>query len=216
MDYMDIEFPVSRLTHEQFISAGSRNASKVGDLSALPSQPLSSIADVHRILSHSAVSLKQALELLPKGMHVNIQVLYPSSEEEKILRLGPTVNINVFGDAILGVVFDHARTLREHSPDAMRSIVFSSYNPTVCTALNWKQPNFPVFLCNDLGREGEAPSSGLVQSSGRRITSIKEAVRIALNNNFMGLICSSRLLVIPTPYTYFDHLLTSYRIWFLH
>jgi CDK inhibitor PHO81 len=195
MDYMGIEFPVSRLTYSQFISAGSRNASKAGDLSALPESPLESIAEVHRILSNSAVSLQDALVLLPKGMHVNLHILYPSSEEEKTLRLGPTVNINAFGDAILGVVFDYARALRERTPDTMRSIVFSSYNPTVCTALNWKQPNFPVFLCNDLGREGAAASNTLIQSSGRRTTSIKEAVRIAQNNNFMGLICCSRLLV---------------------
>jgi CDK inhibitor PHO81 len=195
MDYMGIEFPVSRLMYSQFISAGSRNASNASDLSALPESPLESIAEVHRILSNSAVSLQDALVLLPKGMHVNLHVLYPSSEEEKTLRLGPTVNINAFGDAILEVVFDHARALRERTPDAMRSIVFSSYNPTVCTTLNWKQPNFPVFLCNDLGREGAVAGNTLIQSSGRRTTSIKEAVRIAQNNNFMGLICCSRLLV---------------------
>jgi CDK inhibitor PHO81 len=197
MDYMDIEFPVSRLTYAQFISAGSRHASKAGELSALPKQSLESIAQVHRILSHSAVSLQDALALLPRGMHVNIQILYPSAEEEKVLRLGPTVDINTFGDAILGVVFEHARLLREQSPDFMRSIVFSSFNPTVCTALNWKQPNYPVFLCNDLGRQADTSSSTSVQSSGRRTTSIKEAVRVAQNNNFMGLICSSRLLVRP-------------------
>jgi len=194
MNYMEIEFPVSRLTYAQFISAGSSHARKTSDLSELPNLPLDRIADVHRILSNSAISLQDALTLLPKGMHVNLQILYPSAEEEKDLRLGPTVNINTFGDAILAVVFDHARTLREHSPDFMRSIIFSSYNPTICTALNWKQPNFPVFLCNDLGREGEARESLAVQSSGRRTTSIKEAVRIAQNNNFIGLICCNRLL----------------------
>jgi CDK inhibitor PHO81 len=196
IDYMGIQFPVSRLTYDQFISVGSRHARKTVNLSELPGLPLESIAEVHRILSNSAVSLQDTLALLPKGMHVNLQVLYPSAEEEKALRLGPTVNINTFGDAILGVVFDHARALREHYPDSMRSIVFSSYNPTVCTALNWKQPNYPVFLCNDLGREGEeAGFSSTTESSGRRTTSIKEAVRIAQNNNFMGLICNSRLLV---------------------
>lgn len=195
IDYMEIAFPVSRLTYAQFISAGSRHASKTRDLSALPNLPLESIAEVHRVLSSSAVSLQDALTLLPKGMHANLQILYPSTEEEKSLRLGPTVNINTFGDAILTVVFDHARVVRETSPDFMRSIVFSSYNPTVCTALNWKQPNYPIFLCNDLGPEGNVAGSAATQSSGRRTTSIKEAVRIAQNNNFMGLICSSRLLV---------------------
>ena len=212
IDYMGIEFPVSRLTYAQFISAGSRHASKTGDLSTLSKLPLDSIADVHRILSSSAVSLHDALYLLPKGMHVNLQILYPSSDEEKNLRLGPTININSFGDAILGVVFDHARNLRQKSPDSMRSIVFSSYNPIVCTALNWKQPNYPIFLCNDLGRESEVTGSSATQSSGRRTTSIKEAVRIAQNNNFMGLICCSRLLVSFVPDIYPNSVLTLNRI----
>ncbi|KAG9248561.1 hypothetical protein BJ878DRAFT_2956 [Calycina marina] len=194
IEYMDIEFPVSRLTYAQFISAGSRHASKTGDLSALPGLALERIADVHRVLAGSAVSLQDALALIPRGMHINLQVLYPSQDEERTLRLGPTVNINTFGDAILGAVFDHARTLREQSPNLMRSIVFSSYNPVVCTSLNWKQPNYPVFLCNDLGRPSEVSGTSAIQNSGRGTSSIKEAVRIAQNNNFMGLICCSRLL----------------------
>ncbi|KAL3422460.1 Ankyrin repeat protein nuc-2 [Phlyctema vagabunda] len=198
IEYMDIEFPVSRLTYEQFVSAGSRHANKIGDLSAISELPLESIAEVHQVLAKSAISLQDALSLLPRGMHANLQILYPSVEEEKTLRLGPTVNVNTFSDAILGVVFDHARKVREQAPDSMRSLVFSSYNPTVCTALNWKQPNYPVFLCNDLGRESSSSGSIIVQSSGRRTTSIKEAVRIAQSNNFMGLICCSRLLdMIP-------------------
>ena len=194
IDYMDIELPVSRLTYDQFIGAGSRHANKTADLTGLPVLSLESITQIHSILANAAVSLQDALTLLPKGMHVNLQILYPAAEEEKTLRLGPTVNINTFGDAILNVVFDHARALRERSPDSMRSVVFSSYNHTICTAMNWKQPNFPVFLCNDLGYEGEMAGSTAVKSSGRRTTSIKEAVRIAQNNNFMGLICNSRLL----------------------
>jgi CDK inhibitor PHO81 len=195
MNYMDIQFPVSRLTYAQFISAGARHSSKGSDLRALPHLPLHRIAEIHHILGGSAISLEDALSLLPKGMHVDIQVLYPSAEEEKVLRLGPTININSFVDSILAVVFDNARHIRNTSPDAMRSIVFSSYNPTLCTALNWKQPNFPVFLCNDLGREDAEDIAAVVQSSDRRTTSIKEAVRIAQSNNFMGLICCSRLLV---------------------
>jgi CDK inhibitor PHO81 len=195
INYMDIEFPVSRLTYAQFNSAGSRHTSRTGDLAALPNLPLEKIAEIHHVLANSAISLKDALNLLPKGMHVDLQVLYPSAEEEKSLRLGPTININSFVDTILSVVFDNARQIRDTSPDSMRSIVFSSYHPTVCTALNWKQPNFPVFLCNDLGREGAESIPAAVQSSGRRTTSIKEAVRIAQSNNFMGLICCSRLLV---------------------
>ncbi|ATZ57026.1 Bcpho81 [Botrytis cinerea B05.10] len=192
--YNAIEFPVCRLTYAQFLSAGSGQNKSSRDLSALPGMPLANITEIHDILAASTVSLEDALSLLPKGMHVNLQILYPTLEEENVMQLSPTVNINAFGDAILKVVFDHARTLREQSPDAMRSIVFSSYNHTICTTLNWKQPNYPVFLCNDLGREWEAGQQLGVEISGRRTTSIKESVRVAKSNNFMGLICCSRLL----------------------
>ena len=65
----------------------------------------------------------------------------------------------------------------------------------------------PVLLCNDLGIQGESmalesasrippPRAGpKSQSSGHDSVSVKEAVRIAQSNNFMGLVCSSSLLV---------------------
>lgn len=193
---MDIEFPVSRLTYAQFLSAGAQHASGREHFATM-SQSLERIADIHRYLGNAPISLQDALQLLPAGMHVELQVLYPSVEEETRLRLGPTININTFVDSILAVVFDNARHLRNTAPESMRSIVFSSYNPTICTAINWKQPNFPVFLCNDLGREGVENVQTAVPSDGRRTTSIKEAVRIAQSNNFMGFMCCSRLLVSP-------------------
>lgn len=85
----------------------------------------------------------------------------------------------------------------------------------MCTALNWKQPNCPyhrylfqwrpsadkpvdpVLLGNELGADpiDAAVDSQKVHSSGRTTISVKEAVQVAQNNNLMGLICSSRLLV---------------------
>jgi hypothetical protein len=59
----------------------------------------------------------------------------------------------------------------------------------------------PILLCNELGADTlQAPSgpTHVVRSSGRTTTSVKEAVQIARDNNFMGLICSSRLLVSTT------------------
>lgn len=56
----------------------------------------------------------------------------------------------------------------------------------------------PILLCNELGADSSLSPSGsthVVQSSGRTTISVKEAVQIARDNNFMGLICSSRLLV---------------------
>ena len=59
----------------------------------------------------------------------------------------------------------------------------------------------PVLLCNDLGakREAAGPSANIpgavISSSGHHSMSVKEAVQIAQSNNFMGLVCNSRLLV---------------------
>ncbi|KAI1471818.1 SPX domain-containing protein [Daldinia caldariorum] len=191
-----IDVSISRLSYEQFSTVTASNFGR-NQLHMIPSHGLDNIAEVHRALNTAGVSLEQALSLLPNSMHVDLQIIYPSEEEERKLGLGPTVNVNSFVDSILTVVFDHAREQRAQTmsaPDTVRSVVFSSYNPTICTTLNWKQPNFPVFLCNDLGREDVMLSPSVIQSSGRRRFSVKETVRIAQSNNFMGLVCCSRLL----------------------
>ncbi|ERS96262.1 hypothetical protein HMPREF1624_07171 [Sporothrix schenckii ATCC 58251] len=194
-----IDVPVARMNYAQFRAATSTAPGRQ-HLETLPSSPLDAVSHVHRVLATSGVTLRDALALVPTGMHVNLQILYPSADEERALGLGGVgnVDINTAVDAILGVVFDHARAQRAHTPDVVRSVVFSSYNPSLCTAINWKQPNFPVFLCNDLGREDDATVAAAVPdgvwSTGRRTASVKEVVRTAQSNNFIGLICSSRLL----------------------
>jgi CDK inhibitor PHO81 len=55
----------------------------------------------------------------------------------------------------------------------------------------------PVLLCNELGLESISSNE---PSTGRTSLSVKEAVQIAKDNNFMGLICSSKLMVRPLPY----------------
>jgi len=184
---------ISRVTYEQFSAIGKAHGKGPESLRALLE---SSPAELAKGLATSWCSLHDVLEILPPQMHLDVHMLFPTKTEEEQLHLGPTGNINEFVDASLKEVFDHARRLRGANEGLIRSIVFSSYNANICTALNWKQPNYPVLLCNDLGieqamsEEAEWP----LYSSGRTTTSVKEAVRIAQNNNFMGLMCSSRLL----------------------
>jgi CDK inhibitor PHO81 len=183
-----LEVPVSRLKYEAFA------AMLQGREGGLDRVSVSSAEDACRILERQALSLDAALRLLPEGMNVDIQIMYPSPTEEAELGLGPMGNVNTFIDSTLKVVFDHAREVRK-SNQTPRSIVFTSYNPTVCTAINWKQPNFPVLLCNDLGRGGVDSPLAARGDDGRNNCSVKEAVRVAKDNNLMGLICSSELLV---------------------
>ncbi|KAJ2703723.1 phosphate system positive regulatory protein pho81 [Coemansia sp. IMI 203386] len=95
-----------------------------------------------------------------------------------------------------------------HKETSQRNTIFCSYSPQVCIALNWKQPNYAVFLLTS-GREPttelqsvERTAEGDVHSADApsfsppsNHLSLKEAVRFACNNNLLGLICNSSLLI---------------------
>ncbi|KAF2847994.1 hypothetical protein T440DRAFT_500753 [Plenodomus tracheiphilus IPT5] len=203
INHQGLEVPVNILTYAQFADIGAhQNAATASQLAeALVEDVSVSIPAIYQALASSFITLKDALALLPAHIHVELHVLFPSRLDEERLKLGPTLDMNTFADRILSVVFEHARMLRQRGAgeiDGMlRSVLFSSFNQDICTVLNWKQPNYPVLLCNELGADSsQSPSdnSNIVQSSGRTTISVKEAVQIARDNNFMGLICSSRLL----------------------
>ncbi|KAK5127518.1 hypothetical protein LTR85_006857 [Meristemomyces frigidus] len=192
---------ISRMTYEEFAHAGLKAGKGKRVVQGLvgPGIDREELASAQRQVARSYSSLADALSLLPADVNLELHVCYPTRGEEEALQLGPTQNINMVVDNVLKVVFEHARHLREARDSPLRSFVFSSYNADVCTALNWKQPNYPVLLCNELG---VAPTTNnqartvphIVANCGRASMSIKEAVRIAQSNNFMGLICTSRLL----------------------
>jgi CDK inhibitor PHO81 len=137
-------------------------------------------------------------------------ILYPTAAEiiSSNFELSSFGEINKYVDSILAVLFDHAREVRKISSQRMqidsttsRSLVFSSANPDVCTALNWKQPNYPVFFEMDGIRFGDdnfryvsAHGFPLTQSEDRKCVSLKEAVNFASTNNLLGVICNERLL----------------------
>ncbi|KAI4117716.1 MAG: hypothetical protein LQ345_002110 [Seirophora villosa] len=197
-DHHGINIPISRMTYDQYISIGSERGLGEGSLASLAEATTEHVEHVRRSLARCFASLKDVLRQVNTGINLDIQVLYPTVAQEREFDLRPSPSINDYADAILTDVFDHARTTREQSPDFMRSLVFTSYNPELCTTLNWKQPNYPVLLCNDLGTVRSSRSS-LPTSDGHNSISVKEAVRIAQSNNFMGLVCSSRLLnLVPS------------------
>ncbi|KAF2398972.1 hypothetical protein EJ06DRAFT_543679 [Trichodelitschia bisporula] len=180
--------PVGSLSYEQFVGVGRHQGAGNIESHISPSTPL---PQLHALFLSSFSTLASALSVLPPSLHVELHLLYPSRQDEETFGLRPPRDINAFADAVLGVVFEHARTTRE-GPGVegwLRSVVFSSANEDVCTAVNWKQPNYPVLLCNDLGAQGGQPSG----CAGGAL-SVKEAVQIARMNNFMGLVCSQRLL----------------------
>ncbi|EEH37064.2 ankyrin repeat protein nuc-2 [Paracoccidioides lutzii Pb01] len=196
-----LSFDQSRAIHAAYLSQTSSADSAL--LKSLEAMTVDDMAQAHRLLAISFLSLREVLQHLPTNIHIDLCILYPSPAEEVKLGLGPLMDINTVADAILTEVFHHARVSKESTPDFMRSVVFTSYNPNICTALNWKQPNYPVLLCNDLGQIRDLTqdiySQPVIRSSGRSSMSIKESARIAQSNNFMGLMCRSSLLnVMPS------------------
>src|SRR6266487_5669242 len=140
-----IDMPICRLSFGQFKTIGvERSPNSFRDSSLLRSleeMTANDIESAHRLLATSFLSLREVLLHLPTSIHINLCVLYPSAAEEEKLDLEPVVDINGFVDAILTEVFNHARASKEKNQDFLRSIVFSSYSPSTCIALNWKQPN---------------------------------------------------------------------------
>ncbi|KAF2155603.1 ankyrin repeat protein [Myriangium duriaei CBS 260.36] len=189
---------ISRLTFEQLnaIVKASGQPSVTQLIAAAASSHPHSPQALAQSLSTCCAPLREVLALLPPQMNLDVHIIYPSRIQEDHLHLGPTPNMNSVVDSILAVVFELASQQRSANEGLVRSIVFSSFNPDVCTGLNWKQPNYPVLLCNDLGMNGplDPAIQNPIYSDGRMTKSVKEAVRVAQSNNFMGLICSARLL----------------------
>ncbi|KAJ1665576.1 phosphate system positive regulatory protein pho81 [Coemansia sp. RSA 1646] len=192
----------------------------------------------YRYILDRGLTLKEVLGILPTRFGISIQVLYRDCElnidgdsMSKFTRCDTDVNDYV--DAILRTVYadlqknlgtshssDDGRTADQASDDrcrktdSQRNTIFCSYSPAVCNALNWKQPNYPVFLLTS-GRERGGLDSAAAGSelkseeeSGVALDfadapsarptlchlSLKEAIRFACANNLLGIMCSASLL----------------------
>lgn len=137
-----INIPISRLTYDQYLFLSSQYRRDDELLASLAEATAKDVEDVHKAFAAAGVaSLRDVLEHVPTTIHLDIHVLYPTIAQEQAFDLSPSPNINSYADAILKDVFDHARATRAQDPGFMRSLVFTSYNPDICIALNWKQPN---------------------------------------------------------------------------
>ena len=142
LNHVGLDIPVLGLTYSQFTVLSSRAIPHSYTTALRQAISSSDLRGVHKAVASSYASLATVMQELPLDINVDVHILYPSEAEEEYHRLGPTPNINDFVDALLHVVFHHAKESQEStSGNVMRSIVFSSYNSDLCTALNWKQPN---------------------------------------------------------------------------
>lgn len=184
-----------------------------------------SVEDVQRLISTSYVPLSQFLALLGPQYKLHLQIILPTVTEQAYLGISLAADVNTIIDTILSTVFAHADDLKgREGCESPRSIFFSSSNSTLCTALNWKQPNCksfcvmfcavlmpmsdPVFLASNLGLDDYPENEGAfgshlkrsphglpVVDSDRRCSSVKEAVKFSKLNNLLGLIIDAEVMV---------------------
>ncbi|QLG73030.1 hypothetical protein HG535_0E01140 [Zygotorulaspora mrakii] len=166
------------------------------------------------LLSFSVFAYADLLKSIPSNIQLEIQVCFPTTLEiEDIpVNLGPSVNINQAIDNVLYLTFEHVRGLR-HSGQQPRPIVLSSCNWKACAIMNWKQPNFPVLyhmkdlrkLNNEFVQDTShnlldmAVSKVHFNFSDNRSKNLRQILRLAVNNNILGIIFPYELLKICSP-----------------
>jgi len=161
----------------------------------LRKQHASSLAEWHQLLSPSLLSLRHLMKNLPTSLGIYLDLALPSPPVQRRngLEHGHVHNLNTFVDVVLRTVYHHT------SPgQPRRRIVFGSFNPDICAALNWKQPNYPVFLASECGMRSRFPPGptalGPEDVNDRRLSSISTAVDWAKTNNLLGVFLDADLL----------------------
>ena len=89
-------------------------------------------------------------QILPLELGLSIELAYPSAAMCAQFHLSRSHDLNSFVDCVLSTVCSSLAGPTSPVPGERRSIgnepqrrklVFSSFAPDVCAALNWKQPN---------------------------------------------------------------------------
>ena len=137
----------------------------------------------------SFLTLEDLLQALPLSLGICINIKYPTvSQRNSFKILKDTSDAHGFVERILKLVYDNA--------SRSRSIIFSSFNPSICSIINWKQPNYGVFFGTTCGYSvQEGPWKQAEVEADMRCKSIKEAIKFAKSSNLLGLICEAAPIV---------------------
>ncbi|KAF8665648.1 hypothetical protein AX16_000103 [Volvariella volvacea WC 439] len=189
----NFELSVSDVTLAQFEALAKREGRQ------LESNPQIATGDWPSRIQRSMLSLAQLLTVLPLGVGINLDLTYPSKRKCNLNARfrSNSMDLNTFVDSILRAIHCTSASLESYSVNRRR-IVFTSFSPDVCSALNWKQPNYPVFFATLCGKNRTPPLSGLSAEELKcdsRNLSIGAAVEFAKVNNLLGIFVEADLLV---------------------
>ncbi|KAG8716326.1 ubiquitin-protein ligase peroxin 12 [Ceratobasidium sp. 423] len=148
----------------------------------------------HSSLSSGFYSLEHALTVLPLSLGACIELAWAPGSDQR-----PKQDLNAIVDSVLRTVYAAAYPNRSgDSQPSRRKLVLTSFCPSVCTALNWKQPNYPVFFssyCGMVPRENHDAEASVETAQGDlRQRSISGAVDFAKENNLLGVLVDARLI----------------------
>lgn len=144
-----------------------------------------------------------------------VELAYPTASILEQRCLGHQVDLNDAVNAVLRTIYD---ITAQEGHIGRRNVVFTSFSPDVCAALNWKQPNCeykdvcihvclvyspppvdPVFFASQCGRTCMHPPSAtaLTTKDARdyRVSSLNSAVEVCKTNNLLGLLLDAEFLV---------------------
>ncbi|KAI0092627.1 hypothetical protein BDY19DRAFT_495425 [Irpex rosettiformis] len=183
---------VADVTLSQFVALAQRvGRSGINNVSRS-----ASLSDLHRAIAGSMVPLSDLLKLLPATLGICLELAYPSKSIQEQYSIRHQLPLNDVVDAVLRTIYD-ITSLEGHV--GRRNVVFTSFSPDICSALNWKQPNYPVFFASQCGRtcprRPSATALSIDDSKDYRLSSLNCAVELCKANNMLGLLLDAELLV---------------------
>jgi len=185
----DFDLCVSDVTLEQFEALSHRFGRHMNP------EDSATIKDWSSLLTRSMISLADLLKILPLNINISLELAYPSQATRKRLTIGHRLDLNEFVDAVLRNIY-HASTSLD-APYYRRRIVFVSFSPDVCSALNWKQPNYPVFFVSRCGKNNTnfpVPALSSDEAKNSKLSVIGAAVEFAKSSNLLGVFVDAELL----------------------
>jgi len=131
------------------------------------------------------------------GFGICLELAYPTSKIRKAVSLRHQLDLNTFVDSVLRAIYHTCATLG--GAYARRRIVFTSFCPDLCGAINWKQPNYPVFFASQCGQKCSVTPSctalGIEDVTDRRLSCLGAAVKFSKMNNLLGVFIDAAVLV---------------------
>lgn len=180
----NIELYLPNLSLEQLTLMTSKLFDYNKVMSDLAKMTILEIAFIKKLLKIIYLPLDIFLDILDVEINLSIELAFPSLYELDNIPFAGNIqlNLNTFIDLTLNKVFNHIRTLKLKESNTSRSLIFLSSNSIVCKILNWKQPNFPVFLI----------MNGIVFNNSKRVFEARTA-----NGLLMNELENEELAVLP-------------------